>query len=53
MDEHLERAIDEAGRENVFALILSAGWSPNYSIPKWVWWSAVRQVNAGLKPQFG
>jgi hypothetical protein len=53
MDEELEKAIDGAGRQTVFSIIRSAGWTPNDSIPKWIWWSAVRQARAGLEPLFG
>lgn len=52
MDEELEKAIDEAGREAVFAVVRSAGWTPGESLPKWIWESAVRQVNAGFLMQF-
>jgi hypothetical protein len=43
-DDALEAAIDRAGRDKVFALIRSYGWQG--PLPKWMWWEAVRMVEA-------
>lgn len=45
MDEALEKAIDDAGRSDVFCLMAAYGWSPYDLIAKWMWWQAVHEVN--------
>lgn len=40
-DEALEASITNAGREQVFALVRAAGWSPGQPVPKHVWEEAV------------
>lgn len=42
MDQELEKAIDDAGRDRVFDLMRANGWSG--PLPKWMWWEAVRMV---------
>lgn len=45
MDEALEKAIDEVGRELVFEAARSCGWtSPLAPPPKYVWWGIVNQL---------
>ncbi len=44
MDDQLEAAIDDVGRDKVFALVHAVGWRYGHSIPKYVWWSAVVQL---------
>lgn len=43
MDQELEKAIDEAGREKVFERAKERGWL-NETPPVWVWWGLVREV---------
>ena len=45
-DDELENAIDEAGRDRVFALVGHWGWPFGSNPPKYVWWEAVRIVNS-------
>ncbi len=52
MDKELEKAIDDAGREAVCNVIRANGLSANDSVPEWIWWTAVRQVKEGVKPQY-
>lgn len=47
IDNELEKAIDEAGREAVFAIMRAAGWSSVDQPPKWAWWEAVRRAIEG------
>lgn len=50
IDFSLEAAIDEVGRDRVFALVRASGWSPGDAVPKFVWHEAVvalRQENHG------
>lgn len=42
LDTDLEQQIDAAGRERVFAIVRAAGWSAVDSVPKFVWYEAVR-----------
>lgn len=44
MDPDLERAIDNAGRDEVFALMLASGWPAGSAPPKWVWYEACEIV---------
>lgn len=44
MDKELESAIDNAGRDRVFAFMRANGWTPYSAPPKWVWWAAVSAV---------
>jgi hypothetical protein len=44
-DEELERQIDEAGRNAVFARASAHGWK-NVPPPKWVWYQIVAEVRA-------
>lgn len=48
MDEELEMAIDETGRERVFAAARTLGWSPRNCPPKWVWWSIIAEVRTEM-----
>lgn len=41
MDAELEKAISNAGRERVFAIVRAAGWNTAMAPPKWVWQEAV------------
>ncbi len=44
MDAKLEKAIDDIGREKLFAFVRSLGWtSPP---PKWVWWGAIAELRS-------
>ena len=54
MDEALESAIDEVGRDRVFARARAHGYSPGSgAIEKWMWWQIVRDLreNVGPPPQ--
>lgn len=42
-DSDLEAAIDEVGREKVFAFARQNGWNAG-GAPKWVWWKIVQQL---------
>jgi hypothetical protein len=44
MDEELERAIDRAGRDHVFARAQSYGWGSGSTPPAWVWWHIVQEL---------
>ena len=44
MDKALEAAIDDAGRDKVFALMRASGWTGADAPPKWVWQQAVYEV---------
>jgi hypothetical protein len=44
MDEDLERAIDRAGRDRVFARARRHGWGPGSTPPQWVWWGIVHEL---------
>lgn len=46
VDHELEDAIDDAGRNEVFALAEANGWSASNPPPKSLWWEIVRQVRA-------
>jgi len=46
MDEKLEAAINEAGRERVFAFVRASGWLDGSPVPKYVWWGAVARVKS-------
>ena len=37
IDTELEAAIDRAGRDQVFAMAMAAGWNPGDAVPKYVW----------------
>lgn len=37
----LEAAIDDAGRDCVFAIMREAGWGPQDAPPEWVWRDAI------------
>lgn len=43
-DAILEQAIDDAGRDKVFALAQANGWTLSMPPPKWVWWQIIREV---------
>ncbi len=50
MDENLERAIDSAGRERVFALVSANGWAGGPA--KFIWWLAVATLRErGAEPE--
>lgn len=44
MDKNLERAIDRAGREQVFTRAYEYGWGPYDLPPKWVWYGIVAEI---------
>lgn len=44
MDTELEAAIDEAGRDRVFARAYHHGWTGSLTPPKWVWWGIVLEL---------
>lgn len=43
-DAELENAIDEVGRDKVFAFALVNGWPPGSCPEKYVWWQIVREL---------
>lgn len=51
MNEALEKAIDEAGRDRVFARARSYGWSDG-GAPEWVWWGIVHEVQTNVPPPY-
>ena len=44
MNQELEKAIDEVGRDRVFARANSYGWENGAGAPEWVWWGIVNEV---------
>lgn len=44
MDEELEKAIDEVGRDGVFRRAKEVGWRYGNPPPKWVWWGIVAEL---------
>jgi len=42
MDDVLEKAIDEAGRDKVFQRARDIGWRD--APPKWVWWGIIAEL---------
>jgi hypothetical protein len=44
VDEELERAIDEVGRDRVFARARRRAWEPGSALPPWVWWGIVYEL---------
>ena len=51
IDTELEAAIDEAGRDRVFAIVRASGWTSGDSVPKYVWWDAVRLAAQNPQPE--
>lgn len=49
MNEALEKAIDEVGRDRVFMRARSHGWGDN-APPEWVWWAIVQELRANVLP---
>lgn len=47
MDQSIERMIDEAGREAVFARAEALGWPPGSAVPTWVWQQIAAEVKRG------
>jgi hypothetical protein len=43
MDQELEKAIDEVGREKVFQRARNIGWTDDVP-PAWVWWGIVNEL---------
>lgn len=43
MDQELEKAIDEVGREKVFQRARNIGWTDD-APPAWVWWGIVNEL---------
>lgn len=50
MNEALEKAIDEVGRDRVFARARSHGWQSNDYTPEWVWWGIVKELRDNQPP---
>jgi hypothetical protein len=50
MDEALEKAIDEVGRDRVFMRARSHGWSSVNMPPTWVWWGIVQELPDNVPP---
>lgn len=44
MNEELERAIDEVGRDRAFMRAESHGWMRGSAPPEWVWWGIVQEL---------
>lgn len=49
MDQELEKAIDEVGREKVFQRAREVGWRYGDDPPKWVWWGIVAELRQALQ----
>lgn len=49
MNEALEKAIDEVGRDRVFMRARSHGWG-NGAPPEWVWWGIVQELRDNVPP---
>ena len=43
-DAGLEKAIDEVGRDRVFAYARALGWNPADAPPISVWWSIIHEL---------
>lgn len=52
MDEALEKAIDEAGRDRVLTRAESYGWRAGDAPPKYVWWGIVQELREGQPPPY-
>jgi hypothetical protein len=48
-NQALETAIDEVGRDRVFARARSHGWGSD-TLPEWVWWGIVREMRDNVPP---
>lgn len=51
MNEALEKAIDDAGRDKVFARARSYGWDSG-GAPEFIWWGIVREVKENRPPPY-
>lgn len=50
MDEELEKAIDEVGRDRVFDRAAAYGWPRGSGAPKWVWLGIVAELKMDIPP---
>jgi hypothetical protein len=50
IDQALEAAIDEVGRDRVFMRARSYGYSSQDCLDRWMWWEMVRELRAGVPP---
>lgn len=50
MNEALEKAIDEVGRDRVFMRARSHGWGSQDGPPEWVWWGIVQELRDNVPP---
>jgi hypothetical protein len=46
VDDELEKAIDEVGRDKVFQRAKEVGWRYGEDPPKWVWWGIIAELRA-------
>lgn len=51
-NEALEKAIDEVGRDLVFARAKSHGWNAGDGPPEWVWWGIVQELRDNTPPPY-
>ena len=51
INHELEAAIDNAGRNTVFAIMHAAGWRSDDRPPLWCWWAAVHEACRERKEQ--
>lgn len=52
MNEQLEKAIGEVGREKVFARAVSYGWPSGSGAPEWIWWGIVQEIRDNKPPPY-
>lgn len=50
MNDELEKAIDEVGREKVFQRATEVGWRYGEPPPKWVWWLIIAELRQSAVP---
>jgi hypothetical protein len=50
MDNELEAAIDQVGRDHVFLRAQAHGWGAGSTPPAWVWWGIVQELKDGVPP---
>lgn len=51
MNEALEKAIDDVGRDRVFMRARTYGWLSD-GAPEWVWWGIVQEIKDNKPPPY-
>jgi hypothetical protein len=50
VNQALEKAIDEVGRDRVFARAEAHGWPRGGGAPQWIWWGIVQDLRENRPP---